>query len=43
MKVKDEWRFVIIVGALSVMICGALQMLMWCVDSWDFLAQVHVQ
>ena len=41
MKARDEWRSVIGDGAQSVMICGTIMMLWWCVDSWDFLPQVH--
>ena len=29
-------------GALSVMISGMIQMLVWCVDNLDLLAQVRV-
>ena len=40
MKVKDEWRFAIIDGALSVMTCGTTMMLVLYVDNWDFLPPV---
>ena len=42
-NVKDELRFVITGGELSVMICGELQMQMLSVDNLDFLEQVHLQ
>ena len=38
---KDVWRFAIVDdGALSVMICGVMLMLMWLADSWDIVIQV---
>ena len=41
---KVEWKSATIMhGALCVMTCGGLLMLMWSAESWDFYQQVHVQ
>ena len=40
MKVKEEWRFAIIDGALFVMTYGTTMMLVLYVDNWDFLPPV---
>jgi hypothetical protein len=39
-KAKDEWRFAIIDGALSVMTYGTTMMLVLYADNWDFLPLV---
>ena len=40
---KDEWKFATtMLGALSVMTCGLLMMLMWPVDNLDFIILVNL-